>query len=128
MPYVNTAMHLANHTFAPIEGVNPDELAPKLQASGSLVELAENLGLLDILPQERRGELQAFLAAAPLSLDAAIRAATLSAVERGLHTQLMWQPAYDWRLEAWEVSDGGPPGALSLLISAPHPYEARPAK
>ena len=60
MPYVNTAMHLANHTFAPIEGVNPDELAPKLQASGSLVELAENLGLLDVLPQERRGELQAF--------------------------------------------------------------------
>ena len=125
MPYMNTAMHLANHTFAPIEGVNAEELAPKLREAGSLVEVAKNLGLFDVLPKDRQGELSAFLNSAPQAVDAAIRAATLSAVERGLHTQLMWRPAYDWRLEMWEVSDGSPPGALSLLISAPHPYEAR---
>jgi hypothetical protein len=124
MPYMNTAMHLANHTFAPIEGVNPEELAPKVRDSGSLVDLAQNLGLFDVLPKDRQGELRTFLAGAPQAIDAAVRAATLSAVERGLHTQLMWRPAYEWSLELWEVSDGSPPGALSLLINAPHPYEA----
>lgn len=128
MPYVNTAMHLANHTFAPIESIDRDDLAPKVRSAGSLTELASNLGLFDVIPKDRQGELRAFLGSAPPSIDAAIRAATLSAVERGLHAQLMWQPAYDWRFEAWEVSDGGPPGVVSLLISAPHPYEAPPAK
>ena len=125
MPYVNAAMHLANHTFAPMEAINSEVLAPALAESGSLVEVAEKLGLFGVIPKERHSELRAFLESAPPSLDAAIRAATLSAVERGIHTQLVWQPAYDWRLQAWEVSEhGGPPGALTLQISAPHPYEA----
>ena len=47
-----------------------------------------------------------------------------SAVERKVHVQLMWKPAYDWSVELWEVADGiDPPGALSILIAAPHPVE-----
>lgn len=126
MPYVNAALHLANHTFAPIEEVDSGRLRPPLREADSLVELADKLGLFEVLAEERRTELQAFLASTPPSLDAAIRAAVESAVQRGIHTQLVWQPAYDWRLEVWEVSaeEFEAPGALTILISAPHPYEA----
>jgi len=118
-------MHAANHAFAPIEEVDAERLAPSLREAGSLAELAAKLDLYDFLPQERRGELRTFLESVPPSLDAAIRAGILDAVTRGLHTQLMWKPAYDWAVEMWEVADGiDPPGALSLLIQAPHPYEA----
>jgi hypothetical protein len=124
MPYVNTAMHAANHAFAPIEEVDAQRLAPALREAGSLADVADKLGLYDLLPQERRGELRTFLDSVPPSLDAAIRGAMLSAVQRGLHTQLMWKPAYDWAVEMWEVADGiEPPGALSVLLQAPHPFE-----
>lgn len=126
MPYVNAAMHLANHTFAPMEEVDTARLGAPLREAGSLVDLADKLGLFEVLAEERRTELQAFLASTPPSLDAAILAAIGSAVERGIHSQLVWQPAYDWRVEAWEVSAEGfeAPGALTIVISAPHPYEA----
>lgn len=75
-----------------------------------------------MLEPDQAEELRRFFTQLPRSLDAAVLAGLRSALERGLRTQVTWQPGYDFELRAWEVSEGDA-GVLNLHVLSPHPDE-----
>ncbi|GAC1599808.1 MAG: hypothetical protein NVS3B21_26590 [Acidimicrobiales bacterium] len=123
MPYMHQALLRANEVFATTDGFAPDRLLSDLADADSVRACADRLGLFAILSDEGvRSGLEAYLASLPPSLDAAMVAALRSALGRGLRTQLVWKPGYDFEVRMWEVSEGSD-GVLNVMIVSPHPPE-----
>lgn len=122
MPYMQLAVLRANEVFAGVEGHEPQRLRADLGDARTVRATGEALGLFDVLEERVGAGLREYLDRLPAGLDAAMVAALHSALERGLRTQLVWQPGYDFELRMWEVSEGTD-GVLTMMIVSPHPPE-----
>lgn len=123
MPFGVGSVLLANETFAPLSGFNPEGILAATADAQTVLEAAVALGLLDVLSEQNGAFMAEFLAAIPPSLDAAVLAAVRSALARGVRVQLTWQPAYDFELRLWEASEGSA-GLANVHILSPHPPES----
>ena len=122
MPFLIASVLLANQTFGPLEGFDPDDVLGKIEHSGTVRAAAEALGLLDVLTEDQAVYMRDFLDSIPGSLDAAMLGALRNAFSRGVRVQISWQPGYDFELRAWEASEGSA-GLCNLHVLSPHPYE-----
>ncbi len=124
MPYMESALLQATQLFAPIERFDPQGLLEAIEGVDNLLDGAERMGLFEVLDGPYGDALRKHFQKLPPSVDASILAGLRSALERGLRTQFIWKPAYDFELRMWEVSDGGhAPGTLTFQILSPHPEE-----
>lgn len=111
---------------------DPHGLFNAVGAYETVGDAVEGLHLLVDLPGEQQDPMRAFLDSIPPAIDAAIMAAIRSALERGLHAQISWQPGYDFELRIWDVSkkDHDPSnndhGLVNVHLVSPHPIEADP--
>jgi hypothetical protein len=123
MPYLVETLAKAQETLASLENFEPDALLDGLGETSTVGEAAELLGLIDPLPSEQQEPMRSFLASIPPAIDAGMMAALRSALGRGLRVQISWQPAYEFELRVWDVSDGSQ-GMVNIHLSSPHPVEA----
>lgn len=122
MPYMQLAVLRANEVFAGVGGHEPQRLRADLGDARTVRATGEALGLFDVLEERVGAGLREYLDRLPAGLDSAMVAALHSALERGLRTQLVWQPGYDFEIRMWEVSEGSD-GVLTMMIVSPHPPE-----
>jgi hypothetical protein len=130
MPYMEKSLRYATNMFAPLEQFEPKGLLDALAGVDNLLDGATRMGIFETLDDPAYAEaLRKHFAKLPPSIGASILAGLRSALERGLHTQFIWKPAYDFELTMWEVSaDGKAPGTLTFQILSPHPDEPPPSK
>jgi hypothetical protein len=129
MPYMEKSLLHATRVFAPIEEFDPKGLLDALGEVDNLIDGATKMGIFGVLGDDQRygAALRAHFEKLPPSIGASILAGLRSALERGLRTQFIWKPAYDFELTMWEVSDKGhAPGTLTFQILSPHPDEPEP--
>lgn len=122
MPFMVASVLRTNEVFGQLEGFLPEDLLEKIEGAATIREVGERLGLFDVLEPDQAEALKEFLGTVPPSLDAAILAGLRSALDRGVRSQLTWQPGYDFELRAWEVSEGSD-GLVNLQLLTPHPPE-----
>jgi hypothetical protein len=125
MPYLTDTILMAQEAFGKLENFQPNALLDALGDASTIVEGAETLGLIDVLPVEQQDPMRSFLASIPPAVDAGMMAAIRSALRRGLRVQISWQPAYDFELRVWDVSEGTH-GMVNVHLGSPHPVEATP--
>jgi hypothetical protein len=131
MPYMEKSLLHATQVFAPLEGFDPKGLLDVLGGVDNLLDGATKMGIFDAVSDDPRyaDALRVHFEKLPPSIGACILAGLRSALERGLRTQFIWKPAYDFELTMWEVSDKGQaPGTLTFQILSPHPDEPAPRK
>lgn len=131
MPYMEKALLKATQKLGSVENFYPEKLLNDLGDADTVLAGALNLKIFDALDGDDAlvEALIAHFEKLPPALDAAILAGIRSALQRGLRTQVLWQPAYDFELRVWEVSDDArTTGTLTIHILSPHPEEPRPSK
>ncbi len=116
------AISLANVVFGQLDDFEPGGILDPIEGATTVLEGAQAVNLFDVLHPKQSAGLQDLFGTLPASLDAAILAAIRSALERGLRTQVTWQPGYAFELRAWEVSEGAE-GLLNLHIISETPPE-----
>ena len=123
MPYLVQPILRANEVLAQVDDFEPEPLLETIQGASTVNEAVEALGLFETLETDAdRADLREFFDTIPASLDAAILAGVRSALERGVRTQVTWQPGYAFELRMWERSDGAR-GVVNLHILSPEPPE-----
>jgi hypothetical protein len=132
MVFMAETILLAQETFGTLNSFNPNSLLDQLKDAKTILDSAETLGLIAVLNPEQQQPMREFLASIPPGVDAGAMAAIRSALGRGLHVAVSWQPAYDFELRVWDVSleqGQNQPwrGLVNVHISSPHPVEASPS-
>ena len=122
MPYLVQPILRANEVLAQVDGFDAPPLLARIEGAATVNEAADALGLFAVLEDADAATMREFLDTLPASLDAAILAGVRSALERGVRTQVSWQPGYDFELRMWERSDGAD-GVVNLHILSPEPPE-----
>ena len=122
MPFLVASVLLANDVFGPLEDFDPGQILDTISGAQTVREAAEALGLLAVLSEANAELLAEFLDTIPASLDAAVLAAMRSAFQRDVRVQLTWQPAYEFELRMWEVTDGSV-GLVNINVLSQHPPE-----
>lgn len=123
MPYIVASVLRANEFLSRLDGFEPDALLAAVGDADSVLAGVERLGLLEVLEPGDADSLRALLEALPPSLDAALLAAVLDALGRGVRVQLTWQPAVEFELRVWERSEASA-GLVNLFLLSPEPAEA----
>lgn len=126
MPFLIASVLMANDVFGPLEDFEPGQVLETISGAQTVREAAESLGLLAVLTEANAENLGEFLDTIPASLDAAVLAAVRSALQRGVRVQLTWQPAYEFEVRMWEVTETTPDGTLGLVninVLSQHPPE-----
>ena len=122
MPYLVQPILRANEVLAQVEGFEAEPLLAAIEGASTVNAAADALGLFAVLDDDDATTLREFFDTIPASLDAAILAGVRSALQRGVRTQVSWQPGYDFELRMWERSDGAD-GVVNLHILSPEPPE-----
>lgn len=122
MPYLVEPILRANEVLAKVDDFDAPPLLDTIGGATSVLQAADALGIFAVLDDGYATTLRDFFTTLPPALDAAILAGVRSALERGVRTQISWQPGYDFELRMWERSDG-PKGLLNLHIISPEPDE-----
>jgi hypothetical protein len=118
MPRGIVAMEFLNGLFASQSG-EAERLIEVLRASTTLPEVYERLEIQGVVSEAADTELRNVFGAIPAGLQAAILAASTSAVERGLGVTFAWKQSVGFELGAWEAVDADGAGALTMIISTP---------
>jgi hypothetical protein len=87
----------------------------------SVLELVDALDGTDKVAQPHQDDLRNMLGAIPPAIDASIRAAVRSAVDRNLSIQVVWHPGYYFGLHVEDVScesDDGWVGHVTIALTS----------
>lgn len=129
MPFGHAAMHHANSAMsAPGDDFDPAGLLAPIEDSPDLSHATKDSGLLTLLSDSEKDAYLFVIEHMPAGLDAAMLAATRSALGRGLRVQLVWQEAASYEVRMWESSapsgvEGRLDGILTLHLLSPEPPE-----